>query len=135
MPISDRRRLLNIEPRSNARGLVKVYELGSTDSHLSVWYTLPPKLKKLSIECALSPDYLTLLRRGSEVMKPIKTKHMRGFETQGLSIALVAESGLKWEKPVQEWIGHGRTVRVGSKQRDFQMRLRAADSLAVEEAA
>ena len=121
-------RLTNIEPQSAARGLEKVYTLGAADSYLSVRYKLPANLKNLSTECALSPDYLTLLRHGSQVMKPVGTDDARGFETQGLSVLLEAKSGLKWERPVQDWIGHGRTIRVGSKQREFEMKLQVIDN-------
>jgi hypothetical protein len=121
-------RLINVEPHSAARGLEKVYTLGATDSYLSVRYKLPPNLKNISTECALSPDYLALLRHGSQIMKPVGTADARGFETQGLSVLLEAKSGLKWKRPVQDWIGHGRTIRVGSKQREFEMKLQAIDN-------
>jgi hypothetical protein len=117
-------RLVNVEPASAARGLVKVYALSSPDAHVSVSYAPPPNLKKISIECALSPDYLTLLREGSRVLEPVKTKRSRGFTTKGLSVIVQTDSGMKWEKPLQEWIGHGRTVRAGTKRREFQLWLR-----------
>jgi len=118
-------RLINTEVKSEALGLEKLFAFGATDAQLTVHYALPADLGSISVECALSPDYLALLRHGSRIMKPIAENRSRGFETTGLSIQLDTDSAVRWEWPLQEWIGHGRTLRVGSTNREFELGLRA----------
>jgi hypothetical protein len=121
-------RLTNIEKGSTARGLVKEYEVGASDSSLTVRYRLPAALKALSVECALSPDYLALLRNGSEILRTVESGNCRGFSAGNVSVTLEASRSLKWEKPKQEHIGHGRTLRAGSKTREFELTLHSEEA-------
>jgi hypothetical protein len=123
-------RLTNIEPESQAKGLVKLYQLSAADPVVTVRYRLPARLKTISIECALSPDYLALLRHGSEILKPVRSRGARGFKTRDLSLLLEPDDGLMWQTPIQEWVGHARTVRISSRRREFQLKLRVRDRAA-----
>jgi hypothetical protein len=127
--------LVNVEQGSPARGLEKRYQLGPADPVLSVRYRLPHSLRKLSVECALSPDYLALLRQGSRIVTPVKSAVGRGFAANGVSVILEPDAGLKWETPEQECIGHGKTLRVGARKREFELRLRVEAHRSVEGAA
>jgi hypothetical protein len=128
-------RLVNIEKGSAAEGLEKQFEFRPSDSGLTVRYRLPASLKKLSIECAISPDYLSLLRHGSEIVTAIESQQGRGFAAGGVSVVLEAGPALKWEKAKQEWIGHGRTLRVGVRKREFEIRLHVEANVVAREAA
>ena len=128
-------RLINVQEGSAAKGLEKLYRFNAGDSHLTVRYTLPPTLKSISIECALSPDYLALLRRGREILRPVADEWAQGLEAEGVSIVLETNRNLKWEEPEQEWIGHGQTLRVGARSREFELGLRTLDRGVAKEAA
>jgi hypothetical protein len=128
-------RLVNIEKRSAALGLEKDYEFGPSGAVLTVRYRLPRTLKKLSIECGLSPDYLALLRHGSKIVTPIQSETCRGFAANGVSIVIEPGAGMKWEEPEQECIGHGRILRIGAGTRQFEVRLRVAAKIVDEVAA
>ncbi len=117
-------RLINIERNSIARGLEKFYVFDATQPVLTVRYRLPAKLKELSIECALSPDYLTLLRNGSEIIETVNGGGKKGFATRDVAIAIEPAADGRWDKPLQEWIGHGRTLRFVVAQREFELRMR-----------
>jgi hypothetical protein len=117
-------RLTNCEPRSPAAGLEKTFELGANDTALTVRYRLPRTLRRLSIEFGLSPDYLTLLRRGSEILHTVNTDRARGFGTAEVAVTVEPEAGIEWEVPLQDWIGHGRTLRVGTARREFLLVMR-----------
>jgi hypothetical protein len=128
-------RLLNVEKDSAARGLKKEYVLAAAGGLLTVRYRLPQTLKNISIECGLSPDYLALLRYGSEIVTPAKTFTGRGFSANGISVVLESAPGMRWEQPEQEWIGHGRTLRLHGTAREFELRLRVDMRDAAEEVA
>jgi hypothetical protein len=119
-------RLVNLESDSPALGLEKTFTFDARQPVLTVRYHLPLTLDRISIDCALSPDYLTLLRRGSEVMTMINGK-VRGFSTQGLKIVVEPAVDAHWDKPEQEWIGHARTVRMTSAAREFEVNLRISE--------
>jgi len=127
--------LVNIEKQSRARDLEKRFELAKSDGILKVRYRLPKRLPKISIDCGLSPDYLALLRHGSEIVTPIHTVGGRGFSANGTSIILESAPGMEWTKPEQECIGHGRTVRIEGTAQEFELRLRIEANKAVEEVA
>jgi hypothetical protein len=90
---------------------------------LTVRYRLPPQLKEISIECALSPDYLSLLRHGSEIITPVNGQRRRGFATPQVAVALEPAPDAHWEQPPQEWIGHGRTLRLKVTRAEFELKL------------
>lgn len=116
-------RLTNVQEGSAARGLVKTYMFTAADPVLSVNYQLPPTMQQLSVECGLSPDYLTLLRCGAPVLEPVNTRTARGFATGPVSIAIDAPPEARWEPAAQECVGHGRTLRVCAAEREFSLAL------------
>jgi len=115
--------LTNVEKASPALGLKKTYVVDTSRPVLTVSYRLPPTLKQISVECALSPDYLSLLRYGSEIMKPVNG-HGRGFAAPHVAVALEPGLDADWEQPAQEWIGHARTLRLRINRAEFQLKLR-----------
>ena len=127
--------LVNIEKDSAARGLEKYYELTPKTGLLSVRYRLPQTRKKIAIDCGLSPDYLALLRQGSEIVTPIRTQTGRGFSANGVSIVLEGARNVHWTNAEQECIGHGRTLRIEATGPEFELRLRAEAARAAKEVA
>lgn len=132
--------LTNVEQGSAARGLVKTYSFEAASAGLRVRYRLPRSLTRLSVECALSPDYLTLLRCGAAALEEVRASDARGFAAGPVSIALEAGAGVEWEPAPQECVGHGRTLRAGSTAREFEFALRIstasnAQKVTAEEAA
>jgi hypothetical protein len=116
-------RLINVEGESRARGLEKIYQFDALHSCLNVRYRLPAALQRISVECALSPDYLRLLRHGSKILKYAGTPPSRGFATGNLAIWIEPGPGLQWERPLQECIGHARTLQLGAACREFEVKL------------
>jgi len=119
--------LTNIEKNSDARGLEKIYEFTSSEPLLTVRYRMPKGLKEISIECALSPDYLALLRHGSQIMTTVNGSRSRGFATPEVSVAVEPGKGVRWRRALQEWIGHGRTLCLTASAREFELKLRVRE--------
>ena len=128
-------RLVNIEKGSAACGLEKTFEFSRLAPLLEVQYVLPPGLPRLSVECAFSPDYLHLLRTGWPAISRIERPGQRGFRSNGISVVLECDSSCLWETPIQECIGHARTIRTGSGSRQFRLGLRVIRDEVSEEAA
>ena len=119
-------KLVNVERGSRARGLEKLIALEADRPWVRVRYRLPKKLSRLSVECALSPDYLELLRNGARVLRAVGEHNAKGFEVNGVSVRVECQPGCRWERPAQEVIGHGRTLRLGSAEREFELAIHAA---------
>ena len=115
--------LINVERTSRALGLKKTYVMDAEQPLLSVRYRLPAKLKEISIECALSPDHLSLLRHGSEIITPVDGRRRRGFATPQVAVAVEPAPDAHWEQPPQECIGHGRTLRLKVTCTEFELKL------------
>jgi hypothetical protein len=128
-------RLINIEKNSRAFGLQKTFLFDARRPTLTVRYLLPASLKNISIECALSPDYLALLRHGSKIMKPIETLNERGFVAGDIGIRMEPSPGVVWQGALHQWIGHGRTLRLRATQQEFEINLRLATASAMQDAA
>lgn len=131
-------RLTNVEAESAARGLVKLFEFRADARGLTVRYELPPAITRFSVECALSPDYLTLLRCGSDAVQSFGNGPVRGFAAGEAAVAMELGAAVSWEAPVQPWAGHAKTLRFGSSARTFEITLRIesrAGAASVEEAA
>jgi starch synthase len=56
--------LVNVQSGSRLRGARKRIRLNESSTALLVCYELPPGIDQLTVSSGLSPDYLTLLRRG-----------------------------------------------------------------------
>jgi hypothetical protein len=132
--------LKNVQENSAARGLTKRYLFDARTPVLRVQYELPPGLARLSVECGLSPDYLSLLRCGSSIVSAVEEDGARGFAAGPISVVLRAGAEFEWEQAGQAWVGHGRTLRVGTRKRAFELQIQLTNttdqaSQAVEEAA
>jgi hypothetical protein len=76
----------------------------------------------------LSPDYLALLRHGSQIMTTINGSRSRGFATPEVGVAVEPGKSVQWGKPLQEWIGHGRTLSLSSTAREFELKLQIRET-------
>ena len=114
-------RLTNNEAGSAARGLVKEIILTPASCSLSVRYLLPRKLRKLTVESGLSPDYLGLLRKGSAELGDIHRRSVRGVSHDRVQVwvRIKPEQGSEWTNPRQEMFGHGKTVAFTANAREF----------------
>jgi hypothetical protein len=116
-------RLTNVEKKSAAIGTVKDFELTDRACALFVRYHLGPKLQGLSVDCGLSPDYLALLRKGSEELKRVRTPRIRGWRATRVAAWLKPVSGFAWDDAVEERFGHGYVLRLHSTQRECAVAL------------
>lgn len=116
-------RFTNVEDGSAARGLVKEFELTDRAACLFVRYNAPARMKGLSIDCGLSPDYLTILRKGSNELKPVRTERIRGWKSKTVAVWLKPVSGVAWDQPAQESFGHGRVLRLRMTDRECAVAL------------
>jgi hypothetical protein len=116
-------RFTNVEDGSAARGLVKEFELTDRAACLFVRYNAPAAMKGLSIDCGLSPDYLTILRKGSNELKPVRTARIRGWKSKTVAVWLKPVSGIAWDQPAQESFGHGRMLRLRMTDRECAVAL------------
>lgn len=122
-------RLTNVQAESAARGLVKEITLAAGSHTLEVKYTLPPGLMQIEIEFGLSADYLHLLRYGRYAMSDFERDFARGVRT-GDSVVWVEPQRLPhlhWTQAVQREFGHGHSLQLTSAERQFTVRIGAAE--------
>jgi hypothetical protein len=117
-------RLVNVEKGSAASGLTKEYRV--ENGVLAVHYGLPRGLRRIAVECALSPDYLQLLRGGFDAVEPYSEGSARGFSCRGLAV-WIEPVGARFTEPVQSRCGHGCMMAVESSARSFEIRLGVTD--------
>jgi hypothetical protein len=109
-------------------GIEKEFQL---DGHvLRVRYSVPDTIEHLSTECGLSPDYLRLLRSGSECLQGYDNGEARGWRTDHVAV-WVKPDGAVWEEPFSSRFGHGCVLRCGSDARQFSIELGVTTGLAV----
>jgi hypothetical protein len=110
---------------ASGEGIVKTYSLRPNSSELCVAYHLPRRLRALSIDCGLSPDYYRLLRHGAEGVEEVRRERLRGFTNAGVGVfvALPETPGVRWVEPRQRIFGHGYMVRVHAAGGSFELRL------------
>ena len=118
--------LENVQDGSPLRGLRKTLRLAPDAAAVEVVYTLPPGVRRLGVEFAFSPDYLTLLREGREALRPLRDDgtELRGFaagETAGW-VAVAPGQPVLWERPVQPECGHAGVVALSAYD-GFQLEL------------
>jgi hypothetical protein len=117
-----RARLRNEQTNSRAFGLVKEFHLSSYQAPtLHVEYTLPENLPGLNVEFGLSPDYLSLLRRGRSILRPYDRDGARGWSTDSVAVWVKPAHCVasRWTKPYQYEFGHGCTLRLSIEGRQF----------------
>jgi starch synthase len=115
--------LSNQQPHSDAMGLKKEITLTQGQSALQIDYTLPEKLRALTVEFALSPDYLSLLRYGSKVMKACSQDGSRGWSALGTTVRVKPErcKSYTWSTPYREDFGHKASLRLAAAGPQFRV--------------
>jgi hypothetical protein len=109
---------------TSASGITKIFELQAGSPVLKVRYELPRSIARLSVESGLSPDYLRLLRRGSECLEFVDDGVSRGCRTGAVAVWLKPDLGaVNWETPQQSRFGHGCMFRVASTAPEFTIEL------------
>jgi hypothetical protein len=112
-------RLKNVQEDSAAFGLVKELELRAGSASLRVLYRVPRGLKQIETECALSPDYLELLRTGKRYFKTVNEGVVRGCRVGQVTVWLKPASRARYGTPYQEFCGHGAVLRLCSMAREL----------------
>ncbi|HEY6119730.1 MAG TPA: phosphotransferase, partial [Pyrinomonadaceae bacterium] len=118
-------KLTNAEPGSPLYGLEKRIDLVQDAAHISVTYTTPENLGRVSTEVCLSPDYHKLLKYGKKGLALFNGPSWRGW-SNGPARAWVRinpQESTIWDKPYQSECGHGLTLRLTSFSREFHLEL------------
>lgn len=113
--------LQNIELRSAGLGLTKRMRLSHGEGRLEVRYTVPESVGAISVDFALSPDYLNLLRYGSALLAPFEEGRSRGWSANSTAVWVREEEGgpLSWSRPFPDNAGHKASIRLSTLQRQF----------------
>jgi hypothetical protein len=109
-------RLTNVQKDSGAFGMVKDFELTDRACSLFTRYQLAPQLGTVSVDCGLSPDYLSLLRKGVSELKRVRTPHIRGWRASRIAAWIKPVSGFEWDTADPEVFGHGYLLRLRAVQ-------------------
>jgi hypothetical protein len=116
-------RLHNIQPGSAAGRVVKTLELAAPSVALSVNYRVPRGLPGFAFECALSPDYLSLLRGGSARLTTATCGPVQACINGDVAVWIMAAENARYEEPYQDRCGHACMVRVASTAGEFGSRI------------
>jgi hypothetical protein len=113
--------LENIEARSVARGLTKRIYFSHGESQLHVRYAVPESVQAISVDFALSPDYLNLLRYGRALLTPFEKDGLRGWSANSTAIWVREEEGgpLSWSLPFPDNTGHKASQRISTLNKRF----------------
>jgi Glycosyl hydrolase family 57 len=113
--------LENIELQSAGNGLIKRIQLTHDESRLEVDYTVPQSVPGISVDFALSPDYLNLLRYGRTLLIPFEQAGARGWSANSIAVWVRGEgnSALSWSDPCPEHRGHKASLRLSSSNSKF----------------
>jgi Glycosyl hydrolase family 57 len=114
-------KLHNVQVGSAASGLTKRIRLNQGEACFEVHYSLPERVKKISVDLALSPDYLNLLRHGRALLKPFKENGARGWSAGSTAVWICEQDGgpLSWSEPFPNESGHKASFRVSTSNREF----------------
>jgi hypothetical protein len=114
-------RLRNQQSTSAAFGLVKEIRLDSYEDHMvRVSYVLPEGLSGLDVEFGLSPDYLSLLRKGRSILEQYDLDGARCCSTDSVVVWVKPDrAASRWGEPYQSEFGHGRALRLLVQGRRF----------------
>jgi hypothetical protein len=116
-------KLQNSDVNSRGCGLVKRIHFSQGEARIEVSYSLPESLPEISIDFALSPDYLNLLRLGRSCLKPFEIGQGRGWCVDSTAVWVREEenSALVWHEPSSSEGGHKATLRVTTSNRIFSL--------------
>lgn len=106
-------------------GAVKTFRLDADDDALEAHYLLPESAGALRIEFCLSPDYLSLLRRGRAGLRALRGEEMRGWRRGATAAWVRIPRGepVVWDAPRQPECGHGLMLCVAAYRPEFRLRL------------
>jgi hypothetical protein len=115
--------LRNIQANSMGYGLIKRARLSQGEARIELGYSLPHSLKNVSVDFALSPDYLSLLRGGRSLLKPFAEGEARGWSANSTAVWVSPEQGasIQWSEPYRNEAGHKATLRVSSSDNVFAL--------------
>lgn len=113
--------LTNIETASHGNGLVKRIRLAAGKPEITASYSLPESMKEISIDFAFSPDYLTLLRYGSSMLRVFVKDQLHGCTANSTTVWVKGEdtAGIAWSEPNPVEGGHKSTWRASVSRTDF----------------
>jgi hypothetical protein len=113
--------LENVEERSVACGLTKRIHLSHGEGRLDVCYAVPESVAAMSVDFALSPDYLNLLRYGRTLLIPFEKGGMRGWSANSTAVWVREEEGgpLTWSLLFPDYTGHKASLRISTLNRKF----------------
>jgi starch synthase len=113
--------LVNVSS-SALSGALKTISLNDSNG-LTACYQLPDGLAELDITSCLSPDYLTLLRRGARHVRPLVDDDLRGVCNGDTSvwIASVPQESTTWMEQTFSHPGHGINVAVKARSSHFHL--------------
>lgn len=117
--------LRNLELGSPLYGLEKRIDLMRDATHLSIAYSVPSDLWRVSTEICLSPDYHRLLRFGKKGLALFNGPSWRGWSNGSVRawVGIDPRESTIWDKPYQSECGHGLNLRVTSFSREFHLNL------------
>jgi hypothetical protein len=115
--------LQNAEIGSLGYGLIKRIHLAQGHARIEVRYSLPDPVESISVDFALSPDYLNLLRHGRTLLQPFVNGGARGWSANSVAVWIREEQGacLAWSEPSPDEAGHKATLRASTSTRDFSL--------------
>jgi len=87
---------------------------------MEVCYAVPESIEAISVDFALSPDYLNLLRYRRSVLAPFEEGRSRGWSANSTAVWVREEEGgpLLWSRPSPD-DGHKASVRLSTLNKKF----------------
>lgn len=108
---------------------VKVFRLARGARHLEVTYALTEQPRQTSVDFALSPDYLCLLRNGRRGVTPLEDGRTRGWQNGPSQVWVRVPEGadVRWDVPPRSFCSHGLLLRATSFSPRFGLELGVGD--------
>jgi hypothetical protein len=122
--------LVDVEESSPLCGLRKRVLLEDGSAALVVGYELPSQTPEVTVETCLSPDYLRLLRNGTDGLHRWASATTRGAsngEVSSVWVAVAPNEGTTWADPGRHDPGHGVLVRLVAGSHRFHLLLGVGD--------
>ncbi len=118
-------KLINSAPTGGLAGAAKIVRLAADARYLEVEYRLPFTPERFSVEFALSPNYLDLLRQGRRGVRALRRGLARGWRNGECQVwvQLLADQPALWDIPNSPECGHGLLLRVTAYGPVMRLRL------------
>lgn len=109
----------------NASGMAKVFRLAAKGRSIEVEYRLPAIPERFRVECALSPDYLALLRHGRARLRRARRDGKRGWQNSDAAAWVQPKPGdpVLWDEPLKAEAGHALVLCVAAYGKLFTLRV------------